>query len=732
MGADVINMSLGSDAGYVDEEYDPVQKAIRVATEHGTLVVAAAGNSGYSTKNTISVPSLRPFAEDPDIGTVGAPGVSSYALSVASYENTKMHMHSLADDSGQSLPFKDQTQFPATYNFKVSKNLVQDTSYDMVYVNEGKLASDYPKGKTGYIAVVKLLNQYSSYYSIQMTARSAGAKAIIMIPPADLPDYPTLQVSPVYTPTATTSKTIGEALLNKMSNLPSGQYLSMKFNGDAWVDNQAKDMMSHFSSMGTPSTLDFKPEMSAPGGNIYSTIPGNNYEVMSGTSMATPHVAGGSALLLQALYQKGLDHSKDTVLKAKLALMNTANVVMDPRTNSEVPYSPRILGSGLMKIQNAIDTPVIVTRRDTPLEAAGAVALKEIGQTTSFKLNMEAFESPKGINNSADIEYNVYVDLLKDRTETKEFDLDADGQLDSKEYLTLTSERIHGATVTVNDQIVTESTGALVKIKPGQNKMLTVHVSLPDSLTKNSFVEGFVRLVPVAKDQDKAVPLSIPYMGFYGKWDELRNIDAPAWEKDAFVGYTALWDDHEENSTPMGFDGKRFHINRIAFSPNYLNTTGIYGTFQALRNLEKVESYIEDPSGNLIEYLGDFSENTGNGQPRKIRKNIMAFGNIKHKGYTWDMKDPSGQYVPDGVYQYVLKTTLDYPNARPQIVKMPITVDSVAPKVSDIQVTPTNGKYKITFNANDNASDFHSAIVFVNGQSYSLPYETTSLLVNTA
>ena len=49
--------------------------------------------------------------------------------------------------------------------------------------------------------------------------------------------------------------------------------------------------------------------------------------------MATPHVAGGSALLLQALYQKGLTHSEDTVLKAKLALMNTANVVMDPRTN---------------------------------------------------------------------------------------------------------------------------------------------------------------------------------------------------------------------------------------------------------------------------------------------------------------------------------------------------------------------------------------------------------------
>jgi lactocepin len=727
MGADVINMSLGVDAGYVDEEYDPIQKSIRVATEQGTLVVVAAGNSAYSTKNNITFSSLRPYAENPDIGTVGAPGVSPYALSVASYENTKLHVNKLDEVNGISLPFKDQTQFPALYNFKVSKNLLPDTSYDMVYVNEGKYASDYPKGKTGYIAVVKLLNTYSTVSSIQWTAKSAGAKAIIMIPPAGLSDYTTLPVTPTAVPTASTGKAAGEALLNKMSSLPSGQYLSMKFTGDTLVDNPAKDKMSHFSSIGSPSTLDFKPEISAPGGNIYSTVPGNDYEIMSGTSMATPHVAGGSALLLQALYEKGLAHSEDTILKAKLALMNTANVVMDPRTNGEVPYSPRVQGSGLMKIQNAINTPVIVTSGDTPLEQAGAVALKEIGQNTSFKLNLEAFDAPNGTSNN--IEYNVYVDVLKDQTEMKEFDLDSDGVLDSKEYLTLTSERIDGATVTVNDHTVTDKTGALVKIKPGQTKMLTVNVTLPDSLNKNSFVEGFVRLVPVAKDQEKAVPLTVPYMGFYGKWDEPRNIDAPAWEKDAFVGYTALWDDSTERF-PLGYDPYtgRFSLNRIAYSPNFINK-GIYPTFQALRNLDKVEMYIEDQSGNLIKNLGDFSEYTGT--PWKFRKNIMSYKDNMYGGYQWDMKDTSGQYVSDGVYQYVIKTTFDYENARPQVVKMPMTVDSVAPTVSDLTVTPKNEKYEISFNPQDNASDFHSAVVWVNGQYYSLALGQKSFLVNT-
>jgi lactocepin len=176
----------------------------------------------------------------------------------------------------------------------------------MVFVGEGKKAADYPKGKSNYIAVVQLLNVYSDYSTPQFAAKAAGASAVIMFPPAGLPDYPTLKLSPAgnAAKTATTGKVEGAALLGKMNSLPTGQYISMKFAGGALVDNPAKDTMSHFSSYGSPSTLDFKPELTAPGGNIYSTMPGNQCEMMSGTSMANPHVEGGSAFYCKPFINK--------------------------------------------------------------------------------------------------------------------------------------------------------------------------------------------------------------------------------------------------------------------------------------------------------------------------------------------------------------------------------------------------------------------------------------------
>src|SRR5690606_3539058 len=81
LGADVINMSLGSTAAYVDEK-DLEQVAIRNAMENGVISAVSAGNSamfGYGFDD--------PYTENPDIGVVGSPGLASESIQVASIEN---------------------------------------------------------------------------------------------------------------------------------------------------------------------------------------------------------------------------------------------------------------------------------------------------------------------------------------------------------------------------------------------------------------------------------------------------------------------------------------------------------------------------------------------------------------------------------------------------------------------------------------------------------------------
>jgi lactocepin len=140
--------------------------------------------------------------------------------------------------------------------------------------------------------------------------------------------------------------------------------------------------------------------------------------------------------------------------------------------------------------------------------------------------------------------------------------------------------------------------------------------------------------------------------------------------------------------------------------------------------------FVEDQSGNIVKYLGDFSEYTGT--PWKFRKNVMSFGDTYYNElYYWDMRDESGQFVPDGNYQYVIKSTLDYPGAKPQEVKMPVKVDSTLPKVTDITVTPKDGKYEISWKGtdNENGSGYVASMVWVNGNYYT-PGSATTFVLN--
>ena len=85
------------------------------------------------------------------------------------------------------------------------------------------------------------------------------------------------------------------------------------------------DAMASFSSFGPTDDGRIKPEVCATGVNVTSCSPGGGYEVMSGTSMATPATAGVACLILESwhLYYPG---APDPLPEAMKALMiNSAN-----------------------------------------------------------------------------------------------------------------------------------------------------------------------------------------------------------------------------------------------------------------------------------------------------------------------------------------------------------------------------------------------------------------------
>jgi subtilisin family serine protease len=108
--------------------------------------------------------------------------------------------------------------------------------------------------------------------------------------------------------------------------------------------------IASFSGSGpTPLGLEPKPDVAAPGVDVLSSVPGDEFEELSGTSMAAPQVAGAAALLLEL-------HPDWSVEQVKSALVLTARPVSRPTGEGEVPSSRQ--GGGLVDLARATD-PVV-------------------------------------------------------------------------------------------------------------------------------------------------------------------------------------------------------------------------------------------------------------------------------------------------------------------------------------------------------------------------------------
>jgi subtilisin family serine protease len=142
----------------------------------------------------------------------------------------------------------------------------------------------------------------------------------------------------------------GSGSIGSPANTPAAITVAASTLGGG--DGTRPDHVADFSSGGpAPVSLLLKPDVTAPGVDVLSSVPAHDFEVLDGTSMAAPHVAGGAALLLQR-------HPTWTVLQVKSALASTGDTVHPTGHSGEVSVLRE--GGGRINLVRA-DQPLIFT-----------------------------------------------------------------------------------------------------------------------------------------------------------------------------------------------------------------------------------------------------------------------------------------------------------------------------------------------------------------------------------
>lgn len=654
LGADVLNMSLGSTASFY-EANSPEDLAITRAVENGIVSAISAGNSGH-----IGYGWDNPFYKNPDIGVVGAPGLNTDSISVAASGNTAYlfeHNVSVGDFEATGYGVDDWTDLAASQELEVVSlsqlNGVEevDGAACTVCGTPEEFASVDVAGK-----VVLVKRGALAFIDKTNNAAAAGALGIIVY------DHGT---SLFYEDQG------GWAIPFTMIHADQGAKLEAELAaGSSTLDitklesNPSPEMgrMTEFTSWGTTPSLELKPEITAPGGNIYSTLNDNEYGLMSGTSMAAPHVAGGSALVQQYL-QKDERFVELTIEErtrlAKVMLMNTADVIEDL---NDQPFSPRRQGAGMMQLLSAVRTPVTVV--DSSSDEA-KVELKDF-QSKTFDMTFTA----ENISDE-DVTYNVDTSVLADTLQKTATDVEYnaliagdmdDVNIDSFESITVPAGESIDFTVTV------DLTNAKI---PG----LTVDgTKTTFNLRENIFVEGFVKLTP---EDATIADLSVPYVGFYGNWDEPEVLDGNkdlGEQKFYDVGLPEMvFGDVGYTVNPVEIDGETYY----PVSPNGDGLfDDIYPIPAFMRNAEEMQFNIlneEEKQIRRVMVQHDVRKSyfdSGNGLPYSFNPNR-----------SWDGKNLSN-VVEDGVYYYEVKSLIDYEGADWQTDKYPLYVDTTGPEVN--------------------------------------------------
>ncbi|MGB4587687.1 MAG: S8 family serine peptidase [Clostridiaceae bacterium] len=691
LGADVINMSLGSSASFVQAD-DLEQVAVKRAMDNGVISAISAGNA-----NLFGSGFDDPFTSNPDVGVVGSPGIATESIQVASIENS--YISALALEYMYSGVNSFAPYIPAgTYD------PINVFTAPVPYLQAGiGIPEDFAgKDFTGKIALVE--RGGLDFVTKIQNAQNAGAAGVIIYNHETGGEE---LISMAYPdggkiPAVFIARSHG---LKLIENIASETNL-VSFKGNTAVAlNPDAGKMSDFTSWGTTPSLDFKPEITAPGGNIWSTAQNNGYQTMSGTSMAAPHVAGGSALVLQRVADEFSLTGAAKVTMAKNLLMSTAVALQDKGLYNDNyglgAYnftSPRRQGAGVMDLFAATTTPAVVYEMTS---GESKVSLGEMDNQSKFILTVENFSDEEV---TYKIDGTVQTDLTDGEynyLETQGVYIDGTPNPDgpngfwSGEYpISFSKDEV---TVLANSTVQVE-----VEVDLTNAVDWWYNAPLKDVFENGTFIEGFVTL----EDKNDTYPtLSIPYMGYYGDWDKAPIIDASIYgEGRSFYELTSMaWYEAASDSLYfLGLDAiENPNMDNIAFSPNGNGIAdNVLPVLSFLRNAKAFEVNILNENGEVIRALH---------QQENITKNYYDSGNDSkftvNLDWMWN-GTVDNKMVSEGKYYYQIRSKVDYEGANWQTVNFPVKLDNTKPTIEGVTYDSKTNTLVVT--ANDSFSGIAS------------------------
>jgi subtilisin family serine protease len=365
-GFDVDNMSLGGGPGKskknidIEGNQDLLSIAVDDLDQAGMISAVAAGNDG------------------PGFSTVESPGRAARALTAGAM--------SVGHVIGTPITVGGNTYAGVTGDFATVSS---DTTAHLQAVTEAPtnavtgLSTACSSLSTSLTGNIALISRGTCSFSTKIrNAQNAGAAVVLVVNNVAGDGIAMAQDGTPNQPTVfayNVSITAGAALA-----AASGSLATIGSN-PAYILTGNDNIMAGFSSQG-PTTVDFrvKPDVVAPGVNVLSSIPHQFcaappcFAFFQGTSMATPHLAGSAAIVIQ-------QHPDWSAEQVRSAIVNTADqgVLKNFRTGA-TETNINIIGAGRDDLNAAVQASVTLD----PVSVSFGAVPSGSGQTQTFNVSL--------------------------------------------------------------------------------------------------------------------------------------------------------------------------------------------------------------------------------------------------------------------------------------------------------------------------------------------------------